>query len=272
MLKTNRLEVAAFSLFLLLSAWWAVLFFSFHAQLVGPNLIWAATYQVVAIFGIIYGFITAKRWGGFKSVMGRAILFLTFGLFLQIIGQTIFSIYGLFLNTDVPYPSLADVGFFGSIPFYAFGIFQLGKAAGAHSMIKSFKGVAVSIILPFIMLAVSYFFFLRNYTINLDYPLRVFLDFGYPLGQAIYVSLALLVYFLSRNFLGGIMKLKILVILLALILQYIADFNFLYQYSKGTWINGGYGDVLYMTAYFVMTLGLIYMGTTFEKIKEGDVI
>ena len=53
------------------------------------------------------------------------------------------------------------------------------------------------------------------------------------------------------------MKYRVLGILTGLILQYIADYNFFYQAAKGTWVNGGYGDALFMLAYFVMALTLI---------------
>lgn len=266
--KKDKYEIVAFALFLILSVWWVILFFGFDASLALPNLIWAATYQVGAIFGTVLGFIISYRWGGYRSVVGRAVLFLTIGLLFQIIGQSVFSVYGLFLNREIPYPSIADIGFFGSIPFYAIGVFELGKAAGARSIIKSSGGKLWSVILPVVMLFASYFFFLRHYEFDWAQPVRIVLDFGYPLGQAFYLSLALLVYFLSRKLLGGVMKTKVLIVLLALFVQYIAEFNFLYQFNKETWINGGYGDVLYMVAYFVMCFGLIQMGTIFEKIKK----
>jgi len=61
--------------------------------------------------------------------------------------------------------------------------------------------------------------------------LVVFLDFGYPLGQAVYVSLALVVLLSLGKFLGGVMKRPVLLLLLAFILQYAADFNFLYSHT-----------------------------------------
>lgn len=267
--KEHTKEGLTLVLFGALAVWWAVLFFGFKAKLEFPNLVWAASYQAVAVWGVIWGYIMGHRWGGFRSVVGRAMLFLTFGLLLQVLGQTVFSVYGLFLQREIPYPSLADVGFFGSIIFYIIGIFELGKAAGATSIIRSFRGKMWTILLPLAMLITSYIFFLENYVFDWSQPLRVFLDFGYPLGQAIYVSLAALVFVLSKNVLGGIMRTKVLIILIALIVQYIGDFNFLYQFNNETWINGGYGDFLYLFAYFVMSFGLIQMGTTFEKIRSS---
>ncbi len=93
------------------------------------------------------------------------------------------------------------------------------------------------------------------------------MDFGYPLGQAFYISIALLVFFTSRNFLGGVLKKPIIFLIVALFFQYISDFNFLYQASAGTWYVGGVGDYLYAVSYFVMALAIIYIGTVSQKIR-----
>ena len=93
------------------------------------------------------------------------------------------------------------------------------------------------------------------------------LDFGYPFGQAIYVSIAILTLSLSKGLLGGLMKNKIFFLLSALIVQYIADFNFLYQAIQGTWVNGGYGDLIYMTAYFLLAMSLLQFNV--DYIKQG---
>ena len=85
----------------------------------------------------------------------------------------------------------------------------------------------------------------------------VFLDFGYPIGQAVYVSIAILAFILSKDVLGGIMRGPIIFVIYALVIQYLADSNFLFQVINSTWINGGYGDFLYTLAYFLMAISLI---------------
>src|SRR3989344_5216665 len=264
--KKHPVEIVSLVLLFILTTWWVVLFFGYKASLEFPNLVWAASYQVVAMWGVVWGFIMGHRWGGFRSIVGRSIYFFAFGLLCQVVGQSVFSIYGIFLQREIPYPSIAYFGFFGSIFLYIIAVVELGRAAGAGSLLKSFTHKAWATILPLCMLIGSYAFFLRDYQFDWSQPIKIVLDFGYPLGQATYVSLAILVYLLSKNFLGGIMKTKVLIVLVALIIQYIADFNFLYQFDRETWINGGYGDFLYLISYFVMSFGLIQLGTTLEKI------
>ena len=258
-----------FGTFVALLLWWVVLTLVFKSSLIQSNLIWAASYQVVAILGSIWGFLIARSWGGFKSFMGRVILFFALGLMFQSIGQTVFSIYNLFLNVEVPYPSLADIGFLGSMLFYIAATTQLGKVSGAIISIKNLSKKLVALSLPIGMLCISYLMFLKNYSFDTTDPLKIFLDFGYPLGDAIYISFTAVVYLFSKNVLGGLMKNKILFLLAALVMQYIADFNFLYQSANSTWVNGSYGDLLYLLAYTLTAYGIIQLGITLKNIKNS---
>ncbi len=253
-----RIAVALFAAHLV---WWGAL-----TLLNAPDetkAIWGASYQVLALWGGVWGLIIARSWGGMKSVMGRSVGAFAIGLILQNFGQSVFSYFNLFAQVEMPYPSLADLGYFGSIPFYIYGAIMLGKASGVSISLKSVSSKLQAVTIPVIMLGLSYFYFLRGYEFNWSAPLRMFLDFGYPFGQAIYVSLAMLVYLLSTKTLGGIMKDKVLLILAALVVQYLADYNFLYQAAAGSWAVSGYGDVIYLTAYFLMAFGLIHLKTEY---------
>lgn len=250
------LTIMTGTIFSVLTLWWVLLFF-FMANKEG-RLLWAASYQAIALWGGILGlFVVSRIWGGMKSIMGRTVIYFSLGLLLQVFGQSIFSFYNIVLKIDIPYPSLADLGFFGSIPFYIYGIILLGKASKVSISLKSFESRMWAILIPLVVLLISYASFLQNYEVDFSSKLRIFLDFSYPIGQAIYISIAILVYIFSRKILGGIMKDKILLILAALAVQYAADYNFLYQNLNQTWTNGGYGDYIYLVSYFLMALALV---------------
>lgn len=264
--KINKQVWVAFFLYFLISLWWIVLYMSglrenFH------NYLFGAVYGLMALVGGIWGLKISREWGGRRSIMGKAIIFLSLGLLAQEFGQIVFSTYNILLNVEVPYPSIADFGFFMNIPLYLYGGILLIKASGGRLSIGSLKSQLQAIGVPIIMLGISYAFFLQNYEFDFSDKLKTFLDFAYPLGQAMYVSVAILAYSLSRKMLGGIMKPKILLLIIAFIYQYIADFNFLYQSSLGTWYNGGYGDYLYLLAYFLMALGILGLSTDAIKNK-----
>ncbi|MEK7571370.1 MAG: hypothetical protein AAB553_03775 [Patescibacteria group bacterium] len=267
-LKKNFTYQAVFALFVFLTIWWLLLYFS-ESKTGYPNYLFGVVYGTfMAGVGTIIGFKTVKYWGGIHSVMGRVVLALSLGLFAEFFGQVVFSFYNIFLGIEIPYPSLADIGFFGNIPFYFIGALFLLRASGGHLNLSSIKSQAQIVLIPACVLFFSYYLFLQNYTFDLSNSLLIFLDFGYPLGQALYVSVAILTYGLSKNSLGGIMRKKIFLVLLAFVAQYFADFNFLFQNSRGSWYNGGYGDYLYLVAYFIMTLALLQLNVKSLK-KES---
>ncbi len=117
------------------------------------------------------------------------------------------------------------------------------------------------------LLAYSYWVFLKGYEFDWSAPLKIFLEFGYPLGQAIYVSLAILTLFLTRGVLGGVMKNRVLFVLFALLMQYLADYTFLYQASQETWAAGGINDYMYLASYFIMALALLQFRISRIKAK-----
>lgn len=254
---------------ILLSCWWLILqFTSKHGG--DEQQFFAAVYGIMAAWGGFWGIKIAKKWGGIKSLMGRAIIMFSLGLFLQEFGQLAYSYYIYYLKISVPYPSLGDIGYFGSIPCYIYGVLLLAKTSGVHVTLKSALNKIQAILIPILMLAVAYYLFLQGYKFDTTKPLTIFLDFGYPLGQAVYISLTLLTLSLSRNILGGIMKSRIIFILFALVAQFISDYTFLYQASKQTWYAGGVNDYFYLISYFLMTLGLLQFKTVLSKLKSSN--
>lgn len=223
------------------------------------NQIFGAVYGVVAVLGGIIGLVVSKKWGGRKSLVGRALLFFALGLFAQELGQLIYSYYTYVQNIDIPYPSVGDIGYFSSVLFYILGAWQLAKAAGIKFSLKDRSKKITAVVLPLLLLTGSYLFFLRDYQFDFSSPtasLTVFLDFGYPLGQTVYIIIALMTYMLSKNLLGGIMKNRVLFLLLALLIQYLADFTFLNAVKTGAPFPGGANDLMYLLAYGAMALAL----------------
>lgn len=267
-LKREWQAQIAILLFILLSLWWYI-----NGNIIGYDSKrffgdFPSIYGVMALWGAIWGILIAHKWGGLKSVMGKAILMFSLGLFAQEFGQLAYAYLSFFLNIEVPYPSIGDIGYFGSIPLYLYGVYLLAKASGIKFAFAKMTNVAIAIVIPLIMLSLSYFLFLQNYEFDWSMPLVIFLDFGYPMGQAIYISLALLTFLLSQRVLGGIMRDKIFFILFALLLQYASDYVFLFQAHNGTWSAGGVNDYMYLVSYLFMTLGILQLETTIKKLRE----
>ncbi len=258
-------------IFLAFTAWW-IYIKSFDIETTrNMRQLWGATYQILAFYGAIVGFTISHRWGGYKSMLGRALLAFSFGLLLQTFGQSYSSYYVYFYNVESPaYPSIGDIGFFGSVISYIYGIVLLSKLSGIRVSLQKMQNKAWIIVIPAIILIGSYMFFLKGYEFDWSNKIKIFLDFGYPLGQAFYVSMAIMALFLTRNVLGGIMKKPILFLIFALLFQYFSDFFFLYEANKGIWYVGNINDFLYSASYLIMTLSLIMFGITFHQIRNSD--
>ncbi len=177
--------------------------------------------------------------------------------------------YFFYQGIDTPYPSIADIGFFGSIPCYIYGAFLLVKFYNTKRSIRTLKNLSLAFTIPLAMLLLSYKIFLDQYILDWSTPLKVLLDFGYPLGQAVYVSLAILAFLISVTNLGGIMRKPTILFIFSLIAQYVADYIFLYTSNNGTFVGGGFVDYLYMLAYFLMAVSLIELGRSFFKIRNS---
>jgi hypothetical protein len=224
-------------------------------------------YGLLALWGGIWGVSISKKWGLTKSVMGKAVLMFSLGLFAQEFGQIVYAYFSFIKNIEIPYPSVGDIGYFGSVPLYIYGVTLLAKASGVHINLKSISSKLQAVAIPVVMLLIAYLLFLQNYEFDWSDPIRIFLDFGYPLGQAIYIAIAILTYSLTRGILGGIMKHKILFFLFALVLQFLADYVFLIQAYHETWSVGGWNDYMYLVAYFLMGIALLQLKTVSDKLS-----
>jgi hypothetical protein len=266
----SYVSVISFIVLAILVIWWISLRpFNPTSATEHARNIWGGIYQVMAYLGGVSGLFIARKWGGRRSILGRSILAFSLGLLCQGFGQSVYTFYLFSLNIAAPYPSLGDLGYFGTIPFYIYGAVLLSRVIGVKISLKLYSQKLQALLIPIIMLLLSYFLFLREYIFDFSAPIKTFLDFGYPTGQAIYVSLAILALTLSRKVLGGIMRLPIFFLLSALILQYLSDYIFLYQFNAGNWYVGGINDFMYLISYFLMTASLIQLGVAFEKIKNS---
>jgi hypothetical protein len=264
-IKKNKIAQVTLLAFLFLTGWWVYL----QITKTGAENNWfGISYGAVALIGAVVGLRVSSRWGGLKSYIGRALAMFALGLFAQEFGQIAYWFYVFILKSDVPYPSIGDIGFFGSIPLYIYGVILLARASGAKFSLRSLSSKLQAFLIPLLLLIVSYRFFLQGYEFDWSHPLTVLLDFGYPFGQAIYISIAILAFLFSRKLLGGLMRSRILWVLFALFAQYISDFTFLYQSHNGTWQAGGINDYMYLISYLIMTLAIMSFGQLFIKLQS----
>ena len=136
----NKFQIwSALSIFVIISSWFLYIHtLDFNSSL-RTRQAWGSLYQIMAVFGGVIGLAVSHKWGGNKSLLGKAIMFFSIGLLLQSFGQTVDSYYNFFKNATIPYPSLGDLGFMGSVVAYIAGAAYLMKATGFGFSIKSLK-------------------------------------------------------------------------------------------------------------------------------------
>ncbi|HUD07076.1 MAG TPA: hypothetical protein VMR34_04265 [Candidatus Saccharimonadales bacterium] len=266
-LLKNRIQILFSLVFLVYVGWW-ISFQHVVAKGTLSNEWWGDTYGAVAFIGAIFGLVVFRKWGGFKSTLGKALAFFSLGLLAQEAGQLIYSYYIVVDKIQIPYPSLGDVAYFGSTLLYISGAIFLARAAGVSISLKNLGYKIIAVGLPLVLLVVSFLILLHNHHYNTSKPITVFLDAGYPIGEALYISIALVAYFLSRKLLGGVLKAGILFVMFALVVQYISDFTFVYQSNRNTWVPGSYDDLFYLIAYYVMGLAMLNFYVIYKKLKN----
>ena len=245
--------------YIALVIWWILLLMS--GQKSGTiNYLYAFAYGLIPLFGGIFGIIEAKKWGLLRSAVGKALIFLSLGLLTWSFGEIIWSYYNLILKVEVPYPSWADASFIISWPLWTIGTFYLSKATGAKFGLRKMHGKIMLLAIPVLAIIVSYYLLIvvaRQGSFEIaGGPVKIFFDVAYPVWDVIILTLALLIYGLSWNFLGGVFKWPVLITLFGFIANYFADFGFSFTTTVGSFYNGNWVDLLFATAMFLLSFGV----------------
>lgn len=267
-LRASRAALVLTILFAAFTVWWVSIYGRGLTDS-SENTYFTLSYCVLALYGSIAGWFYARKWGGFQSKLGRAIGFFALGLFAQFVGQVLYNTYIYFLGIELPYPSVGDVSFFASVLFYIIAVVMLAKVSGFKLTLGTYRGKLQAVLIPLAILLVSYWILLDGYEPDWSNIIVTFLDFGFPVGQAVYVSIAILALLISKNILGGVMRNPIMLLIAALIVQYLADFSFSYQASRETWYAGGSNDFMFALAYFLMSVALFSIGSVFYKVQKS---
>jgi uncharacterized integral membrane protein len=259
--------------FILMAVWW--LFININSyQNTNHNFLYGAALGFLPIISSVFGLINAKKWGGFSSVMGRAVIFLSVGLLMWGIGTLIFAYYNIILSVEVPYPSIADAFYIISWPLWVVSMVNLSMATGVKFQLKKISGRLALFIIPFITIGLSYYMLIVVARGGISYLsggglIKVFFDLAYPIGDVVVLTIALLICGLSFNYLGGRFKWPILLVIIGFIINYCADFAFSYTTTKGTYFVADWVDLVFTVTFFLLGLGVALLAPSFEKIKNN---
>lgn len=251
--------IIAYYIFILV--WWTYTYFiNLHPE--SNVFVYQFAFGLIPLFGGIAGIYRSKKWGMFNSKVGLALFFISAGLVTWGIGQMFWALYyNWLLQIEIPYPSLADIGYILSWPLWTIGTINLSYATGAKFSLKNVKGRAFLYIIPLLLIAISYYLLIvvARQGLLSDFEggaYKIFFDLAYPIGDVVILSLAVLVYGLSFSYLGGKFKWPIIAILLGFLVNYIVDFSFSYTTTNGTYFNGHWVDILFPTAMALIAFGV----------------
>jgi len=271
--ENNRIKILVIY-YIVIVLWWLLLFFLGSENNLN-NYLFVFFYGVIPFMGGIFGIINSKKWGFLKSAIGKSMLFISLGLISWAIGESIWSFYNIFLNVEVPYPSLADAGYILSWPLWGIGMYYLSKATGAKYGLRSSVGKSLLLIIPIIVTIASYYLLVvvargGVLTESLGDYLKLFFDLAYPVGDVIILTVALLIFGLSFKYLGGKFKTSIYLIIMGFIINYLADFSFSYTTTLETYFSGNWVDLLFTTALFILSLGVCLFDPATLNKKEAS--
>jgi hypothetical protein len=262
MKNINKYQSYTAVFFVLIAVLWAYMMATNHKS--GTLNYWFSfLFGLIPLFGGLVGMFKARIWGGLKSTLGKAVFFISLGLFLWGAGETIWSYYNFFKHVPAPYPSLADVGFAPSIFFWILGTAFLSVATGAwFALKKSHWAKVFAVAVPLVLLVPSYYIQVTLAREGTLIPpgetlLKAVLDIAYPFGDFLALTFAAAVWGLSYKYFGGVYRKSVTFLLLGLAVMYFADSVFSYTTTKQTYYNGDWGDILLALGQFLMAFGIL---------------
>lgn len=246
-------------LFGILTIFWVIL----QMKIVPWKLadIFSSTYFIVPLWGALWAGSLANKWRGIKSIMGKTMLVFSLGLLCQVMGQVSYAAYVHILHIQIPYPSLGDLGYFGSTLCYLYGIFLLFKVASIKFKVGLILKHIYASIIYVICLLIGILIFLQSYVFQFSDMLKLFLDLWYPIVGIVNFYIALLLYLELKNNNKNILKDKIVFFVFALLVQFLSDAVFIYQANLETWTGGQVNDYMYLLGYLFMTLAILKLNS-----------
>lgn len=219
------------------------------------NYLFNICYATLFLYGFFIG-IYSTRVLGIKNSLGKALLFLGLGTGAYALATYIWVYYNIVLHVEVPFPSVADVFFLLLAPFMAIGCWNLlvilRSQVGKRYI---FESVGI-----FIAACVIIFGFVYKLEIARNLPvLTNLVNIFYPVGDVVLISLAFIIWRAG----GGKIHRGIVILVVGLLLQTIADSLFTYQTSTETYWNGGTADAAWALAGFVFSLAMINLYNDF---------
>lgn len=259
LMKFNRkLLLTTFSLLLVITLIWDIYLYSFSEKTTIWHFLYNAAYGCLYLIGgviaIYYSFIFSIR-----SNLGKLLFFFGAGLLSYEIALLIWVYYNLALKVAVPFPSWADAGFMIFYPLIFLGTYYLVKI---YKTLINFALLRDSIIISLLSLILVFGINRPDISTQLP-PLQIFINFYYPMGDFITLSLALIALRIG----GGKLHPSLYIFCIGMLLQAVADIFFTYRTAQEIYWNGDISDLLFTFSAYFMSIGLFEIINNLSKVS-----
>lgn len=220
------------------------------------SYLWAISYSSISLSAYLFFYFGSKRTNlkVKESVWFRARRLYSYGLLSQGLGLLTWTYYNL-TGTEIPYPSFADLGYFGTAIFYLLASFYvlIGCVPWVSQFLKYKKSIVV--LSPLLMFLITTLNYMQIFTLSLDNQIKLALDHLYPFLEisSIFIVLCGLI-FLDKKY--SLIKSRIFLLLTALVAHFIAEYIFVISVKNLQYTNGNYNDFMYLLAHALMGISI----------------
>ncbi len=168
------------------------------------------------------------------------------------LGEAVWCWYELLQHTQTPFPSLADAGYLGAIPFAVAAVlsFPVAAARGRLRLRLVLDGLTIAAAL----LSVSWATVLGHvYAFNNDTTLGTFLSLAYPISDVVIGTMLLVLVIRSRR--GA--QPALLLLTCGVAMTAVADSAFAYLTADGTYGGGSWIDTGWVAGFLLVALAAL---------------
>src|SRR4051812_42368720 len=191
--------------------------------------------------------VTAFRASGrYRTVW----LLIGLGMLSWAIGQLIWNYYEVVLKREVPFPSLADAGYLGQVPFVTAALIRL--PSGTRSMAGRLRTLLDGLMVAAALLLVSWMLVLgKVFHAGSGSVLSQVLSLAYPLSDVVIVTIVVYAILRARQT-GRRVPAPLLLVGLGLVSLSFADSGFTYQTAVGSYFSGAPIDTGWFAGYLLI--------------------
>jgi hypothetical protein len=222
----------------------------------------------------------ARAYGGWGSAIGRTCWALGLGVTSYGLGNLVWAIYDMH-NVPRPYPSWADVGYLGLLPFMLIALVSMARVLDVRGrdlglVVAAFIGglVTIAIVVWTVIVVgressgegtVDSFAGLLESGFRALGDLATIVSAVYVITGAVLLAMSFMLAFYARRAASGIFFTPTILIAAACAIQLAADVIFSLRDAGSVFYNGDVSDITYFISMFTVQLAIYRFGLAYHR-------